>query len=127
MVRSDSVNVCALARLTTSIADVLRFSYNLRHPMSPLASRPSPARLLPLVLAPLALLLAGCGGANLVELMQRPQWGICGTAYVVLAVVALIDVVGGDDYEAVGKAIWALFIVIFPFLGALLYFFFGRD
>ena len=122
MVRSDSVNVCALVRLTTSIADVLRFSYNLRHPMSPLTSR-----LLPLVLAPLALLLTGCGGPDLIERLQQPQWGLCGTLIVVLDIVALIDLLGGDDYEAAGKVLWSLLIVFFPILGVLLYFFFGRD
>ena len=127
VVRSDSVNVCALVRLTSSIADVLRFSYNLRHPMSPLASRSSPSRLLPFVLAPLALLLTGCGGPDLIERLQQPQWGLCGTLIVVLDIVALIDLLGGDDYEAAGKVLWALLIVFFPILGVLLYFFFGRD
>ena len=132
MVRLGSVNVCALVRLTTSIADVLRFSYNIRHTMSPLASRPSPsprsaARLLPLVLAPLAFLLTGCGGPDLIERLQQPQWGLCGTLIVVLDIVALIDLLGGDDYEAAGKVLWSLLIVFFPILGVLLYFFFGRD
>jgi hypothetical protein len=121
------VNVCALARLTTLIADVPRFSYNIRHTMSPLPPRLSPSRLLPFVLAPLALLLTGCGGPDLIERLQQPQWGLCGTLIVVLDIVALIDLLGGDDYEAGGKVLWSLLIVFFPILGVLLYFFVGRD
>jgi hypothetical protein len=45
----------------------------------------------------------------------------------VLDIVALIDLLGGDDYEAAGKVLWSLLIVFFPILGVLLYFFFGRD
>ena len=101
---------------------------NIRHAMSLLSSRASGrSPLLLALLAPLSLLLTGCGGPDLIERLQQPQWGLCGTIIVVLDIVALIDLLGGDDYEAGGKVLWSLLIVFFPILGVLLYFFVGRD
>jgi len=88
----------------------------------------SPALLrLAAVLTPLALLLTGCGGPDLIDRMSRPRWGFCGTLIIVLDIVALIDLLGDETRETTGKVIWTLLIVFFPVGGVILYFLFGRD
>jgi hypothetical protein len=100
--------------------------------MPPRSARPSlsslsPARLLPLVLAPVALLLAGCGGPDLIDRIRNPNWGLCGTIIIVLDLAALVDLLGDETRETTGTVIWALLIVFFPIGGVILYFLFGRD
>jgi len=95
--------------------------------MSTDASSSVPRRLLLLVLAPLSVLLTGCGGPDLIERISQPRWGICGTLIIVLDVVALIDLLGDEARDTTGKVIWALLIVFFPVGGVILYFLFGRD
>ena len=56
------------------------------------------SRLFLFLLAPLSLLLTGCGGPDLVDRISQPRWGLCGTLIVVLNIVALIDLLGeGND------------------------------
>lgn len=86
-----------------------------------------PKRLLVLLLAPLAVLLAGCGGPDLIDRITRPQWGFCGTLIIVLDLVALFDLLGDEARDTTGKVIWTLLIVFFPIGGVILYFLFGRD
>ncbi|MEC3918384.1 PLD nuclease N-terminal domain-containing protein [Nocardia sp. CDC160] len=47
-------------------------------------------------------------------------------AAVVLFIAALVSVVRSRTYAAGGKAIWALLILAFPFLGPVAWFLFGR-
>lgn len=83
------------------------------------------ARLGALVL--MTVLLAGCGGPNLVERMLSPRWGFFGTLIVVLDIIALVDLLGDDGRSTGSKVIWTLAVVFMPVLGVVLYFLFGRD
>jgi len=69
--------------------------------------------------------LSGCG-TNLIDRIQQPRWGICGTLVIVLDIIALIDVIGDERRETGSKVIWSLVIVFMPVVGVILYFFFGR-
>lgn len=73
----------------------------------------------------LMMTLSGCG-MNLIDRIQQPRWGLCGTLVIILDIVALIDVIGDEKRDTVNKVIWALVIVFMPVVGVLLYFFFGR-
>lgn len=84
---------------------------------------PSLARLF-LLLAPLSVFLTGCG-ANLIDRLQRPRWGICGTLIIILDIVALVDLLGDEGRSTGSKVIWALVIILAPVLGVILYFLFG--
>lgn len=79
------------------------------------------------LLAPLALLLTGCGGPNLIERMSRPTWGFVGTIVIVADIIALIDLLGDEHRGTASTVVWALLIVFMPVLGVLLYFFLGRE
>ena len=79
------------------------------------------------LLTPLALLLTGCGGPDLIDRMSRPQWGFCGTLVIVLDIVALVDLLGDEIRGTTNKVVWVLLIVFFPVGGVILYFLFGRD
>jgi len=83
-------------------------------------------RILPVLLTPLALLLAGCGGPTLVERIQF-GWGtgLCGTVIIVLDIIAIIEVAGSERTLG-SKVLWVLLIMFFPLGGLLLYYFFGR-
>jgi hypothetical protein len=72
------------------------------------------------------LLLTGCGGPNLIEMIQRPRWGLCGTVVIVLDIVALIDLLGDNRRSTGNKVIWTLLILFVPVLGCILYYLFGR-
>lgn len=69
--------------------------------------------------------LSGCG-TNLIDRIQQPRWGICGTLVIVLDIIALIDVIGDERRDTSSKVIWSLVIVFMPVVGVILYFFFGR-
>lgn len=84
-----------------------------------------PQRTLLVVLAPLTVVLAGCTGPDLIDRLSQQQWGFCGTIIVVLDIVALVDLLGGD-YGTTGKVLWSLLIVFFPVGGVVLYFLLGR-
>ena len=94
--------------------------------MSDNARSPALLRLF-VLLTPLALLLTGCGGPDLIDRMSRPRWGFCGTLVIVLDIVALIDLLGDEMRETTSKVIWTLLIVFFPVGGVILYFLLGRD
>ena len=91
------------------------------------ASASFPRRLLLLLLAPLSLLVAGCGGPDLIDRLSQPRWGVCGTLIIVLDLVALIDLLGDEARGTTGKVLWTLLIVFFPVGGVILYFLFGRE
>lgn len=83
-------------------------------------------RLLPAALLFLiATVLAGCG-PDLAQRMSTTEWGLCGTVVVVLAIVALVDLLGDATRTFGNKVIWSLVIVLMPVLGVILYFIFGR-
>ena len=79
------------------------------------------------LLTPLALLLAGCGGDNLIEL-ATDFWslGCCGTVVVILDILALVELAGSRRSTG-NKVLWALLIIFAPLLGYILYYLFGRD
>lgn len=79
------------------------------------------------LLAPLSLVLVGCGGPSLLDRMSRPVWGFWGTVVIVLDIVALVDLLGDEDRSTLSTVIWALLIVFAPVLGVILYFLLGRD
>lgn len=83
-------------------------------------------RVLLAVLVPLSLLLTGCGGPDLIDRLSQRQWGFCGTIIVILDIVALVDLLGGDAYDTTGQVIWTVLIVFFPVGGIVLYALFGR-
>jgi len=85
------------------------------------------SRLLLFLLAPLSLLLTGCGGPDLVDRLSQPRWGLCGTIIIVLDLVAIIDVVGDEARSTTNKLLWALLVIFFPVGGVILYFLFGRE
>jgi hypothetical protein len=85
------------------------------------------SRLFLFLLAPLSLLLAGCGGPDLVDRLSQPRWGLCGTIIIVLDLVAIIDVVGDEGRSTINKLLWARLIIFFPVGGVILYFLFGRE
>ncbi len=87
-------------------------------------SRPPSLVRLSLLLAPLAAVLTGCG-ANLIDRLQQPRWGICGTLIIILDIVALVDLLGDEGRSTGNKVIWALVIIFAPVLGVILYFLFG--
>jgi hypothetical protein len=89
--------------------------------------RPSLRSRILLLLAPLTVLLTGCGGPDLIDRMTSPRWGFCGTAIIVLDIVALIDLLGDEARSTANKVIWSLLIVFFPVGGVILYFLFGRE
>ncbi len=78
------------------------------------------------LLAPLTLLLTGCGGPDLIDRITRPRWGFCGTVVIVLDLVALFDLLD-ERRGTVNKVLWALLIIFFPVGGVILYFLFGRE
>ncbi|WP_103026731.1 PLDc N-terminal domain-containing protein [Salinibacter altiplanensis] len=89
--------------------------------------RPSVLRSLSLaLLAPLTVLLTGCGGPNLLDRLGATNWGLWGTIVIVLDLVALVDLLGDGGRETTSTVIWALLIIFFPVGGVLLYFIFGR-
>ena len=79
------------------------------------------------VLAPLAVLLTGCGGPTLFDRLGAANWGLWGTVIIVLDLVALVDLLGDGGRETTSIVIWALLIVFFPVGGVILYFIFGRE
>ena len=78
-------------------------------------------------LAPLTVLLTGCGGRNLLERLGAANWGFWGTVIIVLDLVALVDLLGDGTRSTTSTVIWALLIVFMPVLGVILYFLIGRE
>ena len=79
------------------------------------------------VLAPLTVLLTGCGGPNLLERLGAANWGLWGTIIIVLDLVALVDLLGDGTRSTGSRVIWTLLIIFFPLGGVILYFLFGRE
>ena len=72
-----------------------------------------------------ALLLTGCGGANLFERLGSPLGGgLCGLIILVLDIIIIMDVLKSSR-ETSSKVIWILVIVFLPVLGIILYWIFG--
>lgn len=78
-------------------------------------------------LAPLTVLLTGCGGPNLLDRLGAANWGLWGTIIIVLDLVALVDLLGDGTRSTTSTVVWALLIVFFPVGGVILYFLFGRE
>ena len=75
-----------------------------------------------------AALLTGCttGDGNLVDMIRAPwSLGCCGLLVLVLDVIAIIEV-AGSARDTGSKVLWIVLILIFPLLGCILYYFFGR-
>jgi hypothetical protein len=79
------------------------------------------------LLAPLTVLLTGCGGPNLLDRLATANWGFWGTVIIVLDLVALVDLLGDGTKSTMSRVIWTLLIIFFPLGGVLLYFIFGRE
>jgi hypothetical protein len=90
--------------------------------MTPIRRLLSPAPLLALG----ALFLAGCGGPTLFDYFNS-FWGggLCAAIVVILDIIALVELLGSSRTTG-NKVLWSLFIIFFPFLGCLVYFFFAR-
>ncbi|HEX8386387.1 MAG TPA: PLD nuclease N-terminal domain-containing protein [Rubricoccaceae bacterium] len=83
--------------------------------------RAFPALALPLV----AAVLSGCGPSNLVRGIRTPFAGPCWFIVVVLDLVAIVEVWKSTRSNQ-DKVLWTIGIVIFPFVGLIAYYFFGR-
>lgn len=80
-----------------------------------------------LPLSLLALLLTGCDGPNLVDRAQQPfAYGCCGLVLLILDVIAIVEVVN-SPWDTSKKILWILLILIFPILGLIIYYLFGRE
>lgn len=90
-------------------------------------SHSSSTPLLLALLAPLTVVLTGCGGPNLFERLSSPYWGFGGTVIIVLDIVALVDLLGDETRSTTNRVVWTLLIVFFPLGGVILYFLFGRE
>lgn len=84
-------------------------------------------RALPALLALVgATVLSGCGPSNLVRGLTNPgRLSFCGLLIVVLDVLALIEVWKSARTDG-DKVLWSAVIVIFPFVGLIAYYLFGR-
>lgn len=82
-----------------------------------------------LSLGALTLLLTGCGGPNLIEMVDDVGFaglGICGTILVILDIIALVEI-GGSTKSTGGKVLWMLLIIFFPLGGLIIYWLFGKE
>ncbi len=72
-----------------------------------------------------ALVLSGCG-PNLVERGLNPlSGGVCGLIWLILAALALSDLWKSGRTQG-DKILWTVVIVVFPILGSVSYYLFGR-
>ncbi|MBE2187741.1 MAG: PLDc_N domain-containing protein [Rhodothermales bacterium] len=82
-----------------------------------------------LSLASLAVLatafLTGCGPDNLVQGLRNPLASIGTLLWVVLSVMALVDL-SKSTRDGTSKFIWALVIIVMPFVGTILYYTIGK-
>lgn len=90
-------------------------------------SEPTRTHFSRLLLVPLAVLLTGCGGPNLLQRLGMSRWGFWGTVVIVLDLFALIDLLGDEGRSTTNRVLWTLVIVFFPVGGVILYFLFGRE
>ncbi len=79
-----------------------------------------------LLLGLLTVVLAGCGGPNLLDRLNNPWgYGLCSLIILVLDIIALLEVAGSDRSFG-DKVLWGLLIFFFPVGGLILYYLFGR-
>ncbi|GAA4022475.1 hypothetical protein GCM10022247_53390 [Allokutzneria multivorans] len=52
---------------------------------------------------------------------------VIGLAALIIYIAALVGIVRSENYAPGGKAIWALAVFAFPFLGPLFWFLWGRS
>ena len=74
----------------------------------------------------MTLLVAGCGPNLFDQIGGFWSLGCCSAIIVVLDVLALIELIG-DNRSTGDKVLWAALIILFPFLGCIAYYFFGRS
>ena len=72
-----------------------------------------------------AVTLTGCGPSNLVAGLRNPFASIGTIIWVALAVIALLDLFKSNRTSG-SKLIWALVIIVMPFVGSILYYLMGR-
>ncbi len=76
----------------------------------------------------LAVLMAGCttGDGNLIDMARSPfSLGCCGILVLILDIIAILELAGSSRTLG-SKVIWIIVILVFPLLGCILYYFFGR-
>jgi len=84
-------------------------------------------RAVPWLFLPVLLLLTGCAPGNLIDMMRYPfSHGLFSLILLVLDIIALVELAKSSK-EPLHKALWALVIILFPFVGLLLYYFIGRE
>ncbi|PSQ80617.1 MAG: hypothetical protein BRD40_04205 [Bacteroidetes bacterium QS_1_65_9] len=97
-------------------------------PEPPASVRPSrSSRLLVAALAVVAALtLTGCAGGSLLNQVVN-FWSLsaCGTVLAILDVIALVELAGSPRSTG-NKIMWAAVVAIFPYVGCLIYYLFGR-
>ena len=73
-----------------------------------------------------AVLLTGCGPSNLFDGLRNPfGYGVCGLVVIVLDVLALTEVYNSRRSD-LDKILWAIVIVILPFVGLIAWYLIGR-
>jgi hypothetical protein len=73
-----------------------------------------------------SLLLTGCARGNLIELTGGFwRYGICSAIVVVLDIVALLEIYRSTRPSG-EKIVWSIVIILFPVVGCVAYYFFGR-
>ncbi len=72
-----------------------------------------------------AVTLTGCGPSNLIAGLRNPFASIGTIIWVALAVIALLDLFKSNRSSG-SKLIWALVIIVMPFVGSILYYLMGR-
>lgn len=51
---------------------------------------------------------------------------LLGIAYLAFVIAALVSIIGSDRYTTGTKALWFLAVIIAPFIGSIIWFFWGR-
>ena len=74
----------------------------------------------------MTLLLAGCGPNLFDRIGGFWSLGCCSAIVVILDVLALVELVKSERTTQ-DKVLWAVLIILFPFLGCIAYYFFGRE
>lgn len=77
-----------------------------------------------LLLAPLALFVAGCRGPHLGQRVSAEYIGCGGLLVLILAVYAIVNIVGSTA-DSGTKVLWVLLVFFVPLLGFVLWLFFG--
>ena len=73
----------------------------------------------------MTLVLAGCGRNLFDRIGGFWSFGCCSAIVVILDVLALVELVKSNR-STQDKVLWAALIILFPFLGCIGYYFFGR-